>query len=96
MNNANQIVGSALVNYNDGSGPLGFLVQHAVVWFPGGQFAEDLGAFRPWEYGEATAINNHGLVVGRVIKGFTQDSHATAWRLPSGLTTAAPARVRRQ
>lgn len=96
LNNANQVVGSAYVNYNDGSGPLPFFVWHAVVWFPGSQFPEDLGAFRPWEYGEATAINNHGLVVGRVIKGFGQSPHATAWKLPSGLTTAASARLRRQ
>ena len=95
MNNVNLVVGSALVHYNDGSGPLNAFVRHAVVWFPGGQFPEDLGAFRPWEYGEATAINNHGLVVGSVIKGFSLGPHATAWKLPGGLTTATPARLRR-
>jgi hypothetical protein len=85
INNADHVVGSAAVHYNDGSGPLAGMVRHAVIWFPGGQWPEDLGAIQPERYGEAAAINNHGLVVGSVWTGMSP--HATAWRLPGGLTT---------
>ena len=81
INNSNQIVGSALVHYNDGSGPVAALVQHAVIWFPGGEWPEDLGAIRPWQWGEAQAINNYGLIVGHT-NDAQQREHAAAWQLP--------------
>ena len=94
INNADHVVGSAAVHYNDGSGPLAGMVRHAVIWFPGGQWPEDLGAIQPERYGEAAAINNHGLVAGSVWTGIRP--HATAWKLPTGLTTRSlrPARRR--
>ena len=85
INNADHVVGSAAVHYNDGSGPLAAMVRHAVIWFPGGQWPEDLGAIQPERYGEARAVNNHGLVVGSVYSGTWP--HATAWRLPGAITT---------
>ena len=84
MNNANQIVGSAPVHYNDGSGPLAALVTHAVIWFPGSEWPEDLGAIRPSQPGAASAINNHGLIVGSV-HSYPLRDHATAWQLPRTL-----------
>jgi hypothetical protein len=80
MNNLNQVTGYSYVHYNDGNGALAALVRHAVIWFPGGQVAEDLGAIRPWESGEGRAINNHGLVVGFVRVSFAREQ-ATAWKL---------------
>ena len=81
MNETNHVVGSALVHYDDGSGPLAALVRHAVVWFPGGGLPEDLGAIQTSQWGEARAINNQGLIVGS-IRGFDQRNHAIYWRLP--------------
>lgn len=84
MNNANQVVGSAVIHYNDGTGPLAAFVQHAVIWFAGGQRPEDLGAIRPWQYGEARAISNHGWVVGATYSSSLRP-HATIWKLPQSL-----------
>jgi len=95
MNNANQIVGSAYVYYNNGSGPLAPLVWHAVIWFPSSQWPEDLSAIRPAQRSDAKAINNRGLVVGSVGASYSTPPHATVWKLPGGLTTAAPDRIRR-
>ena len=97
MNNANQVVGSAYVHYNDGTGPLPVLMEHAVIWFAGSQWPEDLGAIRPWEVGGAAAINGQGLVVGSVreTERWPYPAHATVWELPGSLTTATPPRLRR-
>ena len=97
MNNANQVVGSAYVHYNDGSGPLPVLMEHAVIWFADSQWPEDLGAIRPWETGSAAAINERGLVVGSVreTERWPYPVHATAWQLPGSLTTATPLRLPR-
>ena len=93
MNNANQVVGSAVIHYNDGTGPIAALVQHAVIWFATGQLPEDLGAIRPGQYGEARAISNRGWVVGATYSSSLRP-HATIWKLPQGLIAAAlsPAR----
>jgi hypothetical protein len=93
MNNANQVVGEALVHFNDGSGagPVAALVWHAVIWFPGSQWPEDLGAIQPSFPGEAVAINNHGWVVGWMSKGDGPFSrHAIVWKLPDTYTSNAP------
>jgi uncharacterized membrane protein len=96
MNNANLIVGSALVHYNEGAGPLAATIYHAVVWFPGGELPEDLGAIHPWASGEGLAINNHGLVVGfvRDRDGFPYYAHATIWQLPGALSLPPALRAR--
>ena len=86
MNNANQVVGSALVHYNDpsGGGPLAALVWHAVIWFPSSQWPEDLGAIRPSHAGEAVAINNRGWVAGSMSNNsYSLQRHATVWKLPA-------------
>jgi uncharacterized membrane protein len=89
INNANQVVGWALVHVIEGSLPRAALIRHAVIWFPGSQWPEDLGAIRLSEFGEAVAINNHGWVAGKMQKsGF--DSHATVWKLFSTPTVVAP------
>lgn len=95
MNNANQVVGSAFVHYNDGSGPLAATVDHAVIWFPGSELPEDLGAILPWASGAGLAINNHGLVVGfvRDRDGFPYHEHATVWQLPGTLSLPAERRA---
>lgn len=81
MNNDGQAVGSALVHYDDGSGPLAAMVRHAVLWMPGGQWPEDLGAIHPSQAGEARAISNQRLVVGSInLSGLHR--HAAAWILP--------------
>ena len=91
MNNSNHIVGSALVHYFDGmTGPLAALVWHAVIWFPGSQWPEDLGAIRPSYRGEAVAINNHGWVVGFMNDNTSLRSHAIVWKLPASYTINAP------
>ena len=89
INNANQVVGSALVHVIEGSLPRAALIQHAVIWFPGSQWPEDLGAIRLSEFGEAVAINNHGWVAGKMQKSFF-DHHATVWKLSSNLTVVGP------
>lgn len=95
MNNANQVVGVAYVHYNDGSGPLAATVDHAVIWFPGSELPEDLGAILPWASGAGLAINNHGLVVGfvRDREGFPYHEHATIWQLPGTLSLPAERRA---
>jgi hypothetical protein len=45
MNNANQIVGSAFVHYDDGTCPLAATVYHAVIWFPGAICRRILGPY---------------------------------------------------
>lgn len=94
INNANQIVGSALVHYSDGVNVYAALVRHAVIWFPGSQWPEDLGAIRPSHAGTAHAINNHGWVVGSM-HNYTLARHATLWKLPSVPTVSAPLAARR-
>ena len=93
INNANQIVGSALVHYSDGVDVYAPLVRHAVIWFPGSQGPEDLGAIRPSHAGTAHAINNHGWVVGAMHDN-TLARHATLWKLPATPTVATPSAAR--
>lgn len=83
INNANQIVGSAPVHYTDGVTVYAALVWHAVIWFPGSQLSEDLGAIRPSHSGGAVAINNRGWVVGTMSNNSLFDQHATVWKLPA-------------
>lgn len=83
MNNANQVVGSGIVHYNDGSTPLAALVWHAVIWFANSEWPEDLGAIRPSHRGEALAINNHGWIVGSMDDPYRPAKHATVWKLPA-------------
>jgi len=92
MSNSNQVVGSALVHYSDGvnSGPYAALIQHAVIWFPGSQWPEDLGAIRPSHPGEALAINNRGWVVGFTYGDDFFKPHAVVWKLPGSSVIAAP------
>jgi len=94
INNANQIVGSALVHYSDGVTVYAPLVRHPVIWFPGSQWPEDLGAIRPSHAGTAHAINNHGWVVG-FMNNYTLARHATVWKLPAVPTVSPPAAARR-
>jgi hypothetical protein len=94
VNNANLAVGSAWVHWNSGSLPLTAMVQHAVIWFPGSQWPEDLGAIHPSEYGEAVAINNHGWIAGTTQRSFF-DRFATVWKLPASLTVGASVATRR-
>ena len=91
LNNANQVVGSAFVHYSDGVTVFASLVRHAVIWFPGSQWPEDLGAIRPSQAGDALAINNRGWVVGSM-NNYTLDRHATLWKLPAMPSTAAARR----
>ena len=88
MNNANLVVGAAWVHWNGNDNlPLAAMVLHAVIWFPGSQWPEDLGAIRPGELGEAYAINNHGLVAGIMQNSFRR--HATVWKLAATTTTGS-------
>jgi hypothetical protein len=89
MNNANMIVGAALVHWNGAGVPLAALIEHAVIWFPDSQWPEDLGAIRPSQYGEAVAINNHGWVAGKTYGTFFE-TYATVWKLPSTPTIGIP------
>lgn len=89
LNNANQVVGTALVHVSDGSLPRAALLWHAVIWFPGSQWPEDLGAIHPSEIGQAVAINNHGWAVGTMQRSFF-DRHATVWILPATPTIGLP------
>jgi hypothetical protein len=91
MNNANQIVGSALVPYQDGTTVLPFLVRHAVIWFANSEWPEDLGAIRPSHVGEALAINNRGWIVGSMNDPYRPATHATLWKLPALPTVTSPA-----
>jgi uncharacterized membrane protein len=91
MNNGNQVVGSALVHYQDGTLPLASLLWHAVVWFPGSEWPEDLGAIRPSHVGEALAINNRGWIVGWMKDPYRPAEHATLWKLPAIPTVTSPA-----
>ena len=88
MNDSGLVVGAALVQYNEGTGPAIGLQEHAVVWFPGSLFPEDLGAIYGSQLGEARAINNRGLVAG-FLRGSDRKNHATAWRLP-GVAAVTP------
>ena len=90
LNNANQIVGGALVHYNDGSNPRAELISHAVIWFPGSQWPEDLGAIQPQFFGEATAISNRGWVVGWMNYNVLFEDHATVWKLPTTPVVSVP------
>ena len=91
LNNANQLVGAALVHFNDGSGALAALIWHAVIWFPNSQWPEDLGAIQPSFRGEAVAINNHGWVAGWMDNREGPFSrHAIVWKLPASYTSNAP------
>lgn len=94
INNANQIVGSALVHHSDGVVVHAPLVRHAVIWFPGSLWPEDLGAIRPSHAGTANAINNHGWVAGSM-NNYTLARHATVWKLPAAPTVSAPPAARR-
>jgi len=89
INNANQVVGWAPVHVIEGSVPRAALIRHAVIWFPGSPWPEDLGAIRLSEFGEAVAINNHGWVAGKMQKSFF-DHHATVWKLRSTPNVVAP------
>jgi uncharacterized membrane protein len=91
MNNANQVVGSGIVHYNDGSTPLAALVWHAVIWFPTSEWPEDLGAIRPSHRGEALAINNRGWIVGSMEDPYRPATHATLWKLPAIPTVTSSA-----
>lgn len=92
MNNANQVVGRALVHFNDGSGagPLAALVWHAVIWFPNSQWPEDLGAIQPSYPGEAVAINSHGWIAGWMNSPGSLSRHAIVWKLPASYTSNVP------
>jgi hypothetical protein len=91
MNNANHVVGSGIVHYNDGSTPLAALVWHAVIWFPTSEWPEDLGAIRPSHRGEALAINNRGWIVGSMEDPYRPAAHATLWKLPAIPTVTSSA-----
>jgi uncharacterized membrane protein len=94
MNDANQIVGWAPLHYQDVSTPLASLVRHAVIWFPGSELPEDLGAIRPSHVGEALAINNRGWIVGSMNDPYRPAKHATLWKLPA-IPTVTPSASRR-
>ena len=95
INNTNQIVGSALVHYSDGVNVYASLVWHAVIWFPGSQWPEDLGAIRPSHSGSAVAINDRGWIVGSMSNNTLFDQHATVWKLPATPIADPPAASRR-
>ncbi|HZI29563.1 MAG TPA: hypothetical protein VFD64_15445 [Gemmatimonadaceae bacterium] len=91
LNNANQVVGWAPLHYQDVTTPLASFVTHAVIWFPGSELPEDLGAIRPSHVGEALAINNRGWIVGSMNDPYRPAEHATLWKLPAIPTVTSPA-----
>ena len=81
MNQADQIVGTALVPMNK-RGRAGALVDHAVAWLsPSAVEYLDLGAAKAGGFSYGYAVNDHGLVVG-LYRDEHGRGHAVAWRLP--------------